>query len=542
MKIVEAVQTTISKYPDNIAYQFMGKCTSYSDFFSQIEEAAKALTAIGVKEDDIICIAMPNVPQAIILLYAANKIGAIVEMIHPLSSENEIMGFVNRVEAKTILVLDQFYGAVKSIREKTSLQNVIVAGVGEALDPIKRMGYMLTQGKQYKYLKNEKNILLWGDFLEKGKNITALPEVSDRTKDVALILHSGGTTGKVKGVCLSNDSINFSAIKMMEANPMLNSSDRFLSVMPIFHGNGLVIGVHSMLMLGARCVLIPRFTPETYAKDLLKSRCNYMSGVPALFEKLMDVDIMKKADLSFLKGVFSGADYLSVELERKINAFLEEHNSPVCVRQGYGMTEGVVASTVNPPENLKEGSIGKALPDIKVKIVEPGGEKELPHGEIGEIVFSSNANMMYYYDEPEETANTLKKHADGEYWVHSGDVGTEDDDGFFYFKGRIKQMVVINGYNVFPNELESIIEGFEMVDKCSIMGVQHTEGAQRIKAFIVLNQGYEASDEMKQKILELCRKSIAKYSLPKEIEFLDEMPKTKVGKVDIKALREKAGQ
>ncbi|MDO5331838.1 MAG: class I adenylate-forming enzyme family protein, partial [Bacillota bacterium] len=355
---------------------------------------------------------------------------------------------------------------------------------------------------------------------------------------LALVLHSGGTTGKVKGVCLSNSAVNTSAQQMMDANPMICAEDRFLSVMPIFHGNGLVIGIHAMLMLGARCVLIPRFTPETYAKDLLKNKCNYMSGVPVLFEKLIETDIMKNADLSFLKGVFSGADFLSVELEKKINNFLISHNSKVMVRQGYGMTEGVVATTLNPPDCQKPGSIGVPLPGVDVKIVKPNTFQELPTGEIGEIVFTSDTNMMCYYNEPEETANTMQVHKDGKTWIHSGDLGLKDEEGFFYFKGRIKRMIVKNGYNIFPNELESTIESFEMVDRCCIIDYPISEGACIIKAYIVLNPSYQPSENLKLKILDLCKDEIAKYALPKEIEFINEIPKTLVGKVDYNALRE----
>jgi len=534
--MVDCVEATAGKYPSNIAFDFMGKKTTYSCLVGQIDCAAKALMSIGVKEDDIICIAMPNVPQAIIMIYAANKIGAVANMIHPLSSENEILGFVNRVEAKTILVLDQFYGNIKKIKDKTPLKNIIVASISEALNPIKAIGYRLTSGRKIKGPEKGDDFLSWNKFIGLGGNISELPKISDRTDKTALILHSGGTTGKVKGVCLSNHSVNASALQMIKANPMLDPTDRFLSVMPIFHGNGLVIGVHTMLSVGCSCVLIPRFTPESYARDLLKNKCNYMSGVPALFERLMKVDIMKKADLSFLKGIYSGADFLSVELEKELNKFFDKHNSPVHIRQGYGMTEGVVATTVNPYDVQKPGSIGKTLDGVKLKIIEPNTENELPIEEVGEIVFSSVTNMLGYYNDPEETAITMKKHSDGENWIHSGDLGYVDSDGYCFFKGRIKRMIVTNGYNVFPNELENIIEGIDFVDRCCILGIPNGEGTQKIKAFIVLKNGTPETDETKQKIIEISRKSIARYAIPKEIEFIKEMPKTKVGKVDFKAL------
>ena len=534
MRMVDVVRATADRYPDHVAYEFMGKKTTYAELIRQIDRTSDALRQIGVRKGSIVCVAMPNVPQAIMMIYAVNQLGGTVNMIHPLSSENELLTFVNRVEAKTILVLDQFYDKIKAIREQTGLQHVIVASVGDALSPLKRIGYALTAGRKLPQPKGEEGVALWKDFYQSGKSYT--PQAENTDEDIALILHSGGTTGKVKGVCLSNRNVNTSAQQMIDGNPMIDSTDRFLSVMPIFHGNGLVIGIHAMLMIGARCVLIPRFTPESSAKDLLKSRCNYMSGVPTLFERLMEVEVMQNADLSFLKGVFSGADYLSVELEGRINQFLQQHHAPVRVRQGYGMTEGVVATTLNPIDRQKPGSVGLPLPGVEVKIVKPNTEEELPAGEIGEIVFSSQTNMVCYFRDEEETALVKRCHADGKEWIHSGDLGSVDDEGFVYFKGRIKRMIVTNGYNVFPNELENIIEGFPMVDRCCVLGVPHSEGSQKIKAFILLKKGTAPSDETREEILLLCRKSIAKYALPKAIQFVEEIPKTKVGKVDYQAL------
>lgn len=535
-KLVDLVESISKEYPKNIAYEFMGRKRNYAEFMSDIEKCARALIGLGVKEDDIVCISMPNVPQAITFFYAVNKIGAVANMIHPLSSENEMLALLNRVEAKTLILMDQFYGSIQNIRNQTKLENVIIASIKEALPFYKQLPYQLTLGRKVKKIDKNEKVIYWKDFLNYGNKVERIEEVKDRDKKLAIILQSGGTTGKMKGVCLSNENVNACAIQMKAANPMMSMEDRMLTVMPIFHGNGLVIGVHAMLITGARCVLIPRFSPETYAKDLLKHKCNYMSGVPTLFERLMEVDCMKKADLSFLKGVFSGADYLSVELERRINKFLEEHNSKVHVRQGYGMTEGVVASSLNPVTGGKEGSIGIALPDTKMKIVEPNTDKELPHGEIGEIVFSSKTNMLGYYNDKEETENTLRLHSDGEYWIHSGDLGIEDDDGFFFFKGRIKRMIVTNGYNVFPMELENIIEGNDLVDRCCVLGIPDKERIEKVKAFIVLKTGVEQSDETTSKLKEYFKKHIAKYAIPREIEYIEALPKTKVGKVDYKKL------
>ncbi len=531
-KMVDVVEGIATEFPQNIAYEFMGNRRTYNAFMKDIDVCARALCAIGVREDDIVCIAMPNVPQAITMLYALNKLGAVVNMIHPLSSEGEMLSFLNKTCAKTILLMDQFYDSIRNIRSRTSLENVIIAGIGEALPVYKKLPYKLTIGRKVKRIESTERIIRWPDFLKGADGVKKLPEISDRTRKTALILHSGGTTGKIKGVCLSNLSVNASAVQMKTANPMFNSNDRMLTVMPIFHGNGLVIGVHSMLVTGAKCVLIPRFTPETYAKDLLKYKCNYMSGVPTLFEKLMDVECMKKADLSFLKGAFSGADALSVELERRIDDFLKAHNADICIRQGYGMTEGVVASTLTPLENIKEGSIGIPLPDTKVKIVKPGTDEELQDGEVGEIVFSSVTNMLGYYNDTEETENTLRLHRDGRVWIHSGDLGIRDEDGYYFFKGRIKRMIVTNGYNVFPLELENIIEACDLVDRCGVIGVPDKERNEKVKAFIVLNKGIDPDEKTLEEIKAYCRKNIARYAIPREYAFIDALPRTKVGKTD----------
>lgn len=537
--LIDLVEDKAKDYANNIAYEFMGKKVTYSQFIKDINHCAKALLTLGIKEGDIVCISMPNTPQAITFFYAVNKIGAVANMIHPLSSEKEMFYLLTKVKAKTLLLMNQFFNSIENIIDQTSLENIIIADIKDALPWIKKLPYQLTIGRKIKPVTRVDKVIKWNDFLAKANNNLTLTHIDDADDKLAVILQSGGTTGKMKGVCLSNMNINACAIQMKAANPMINDQDKMLSVMPIFHGNGLVIGVHTMLITGARCILIPRFSPESYAQELLNHKCNYMSGVPTLFEKLMETKCMKNADLSFLKGVFSGADYLSVELERRIDEFLKNHNAKVLVRQGYGMTEGVVASSLNPVEGFKEGSIGLPLPDTIMKIVDPETSKEVPIGEVGEIVFSSRTNMLGYYNDVEETNNTLRLHEDGNYYIHSGDLGYQDSDNFFYFKGRIKRMIVTNGYNVFPMELENIIESHELVDRCCVLGIPDKDRGEKVKAYIVLKNKENKTVEVKNTLMSFFKETIARYAYPREIEFVDELPKTKVGKVDYNKLREK---
>lgn len=293
-----------------------------------------------------------------------------------------------------------------------------------------------------------------------------------------------------------------------------------------------------MLANGGRCILVPRFTPETYAKDIVKHRCNFIAGVPTLYEALLRQPSMDGADLSCLKGVFSGGDSLSVELKKRFDKWLADHGATIKVREGYGTTECVTASCLTPMHLYKEGSIGQPFPDTYYKIVDVGTNIEVPYGQEGEICISGPSVMLGYLDQPEETANTLRKHGDGRIWLHTGDLGIMDEEGFIYFKQRIKRMIITSGYNVYPSQLENILDGFEAVQMSCVIGVPDPYKMQKIKAFVTLKAGYEPTEETKQSILAYCKKHIAKYAMPYDIEFRDSLPKTLVGKVAYRVLEE----
>ncbi|MBO4764938.1 MAG: AMP-binding protein, partial [Bacteroidales bacterium] len=311
-----------------------------------------------------------------------------------------------------------------------------------------------------------------------------------------------------------------------------------LAAMPVFHGFGLGVCIHSMLASGGRCVLVPRFTAKSYSKLITKYKCNFMAGVPTLYEALLRLPNMKNADLSHLKGVFSGGDSLSIELKKRFDAFLKDHKATIQVREGYGTTECVTASCLTPIGLAKEGSIGIPFPDTYYRIVKPGTDDEVPYGEEGEITLAGPTVMAEYYNKPEETANTLHKDADGRVWLHTGDLGVMDEDGFIYFRGRIKRMIITSGYNVYPAQLENILDAHELVHMSCIIGVPDPYKIQKVKAFVMLKPGVPANDETKQTLLDYCRKYIAKYAMPYDIEFREELPKTLVGKVAYRVLEE----
>ncbi|MDY3078643.1 MAG: AMP-binding protein [Oscillospiraceae bacterium] len=534
----EAVEAIAEKYPNNIAFDFMGKSTTYKALVKEVEACAKALKTIGVREGDKVTIAMPNCPQAIQMFYAVNLVGGICNMIHPLSAEKEIEFYLNESESVTAITLDQFYNKFENIRQNTKVVNIIIASIKDELSKPVKAGYMLTEGRKIKKIPEDAPVIRWNDFLRLGRHCFYNYKVKRTGSDPAVILYSGGTTGTTKGILLSNRNFNALGQQVIAANPMFRPGDKMLAAMPLFHGFGLGVCVHTMLSQGGRCILIPRFTAQTYAKQITKYKCNFIAGVPTLYEALLRLPSMGKADLSSLKGVFSGGDSLSIELKKKFDKFLYDHNAKIQIREGFGLTECVTASCLTPPHMAKEGSIGLPFPDTYYKIVEPGTDRELPYGEEGEILIAGPTVMMEYIKHPDETAATLQKHSDGLTWIYTGDLGMMDEEGFVYFRGRAKRMIITSGYNVYPGQLENILDAHELVHMSCIIGVPDPYKMQKVKAFVMLKPGVPQNEESKESIMAYCRKHIAKYAMPYDIEFRDELPKTLVGKVAYRILEE----
>lgn len=527
-----------NRYPNNVAFDFMGRSTTYKKMVEEIENCAKALKTIGVREGDRVTIALPNCPQAIYMFYAVNLVGGVCNMIHPLSAEKEIEFYLNASHSVTAITLDQFYHKFENIRQNTGIVNIIIASVKDELSKPVRAGYMLTEGRKIRKIPKDAPVIRWREFMAMSRHCFYNYKVERKSDDPAVILYSGGTTGTTKGIVLTNKNFNALGQQVIATNPMFRPGDKMLAAMPVFHGFGLGVCIHTMLSQGGRCILVPRFTAKSYAKLIVKYRCNFIAGVPTLYEALLRLSTMDGADLSCLKGVFSGGDSLSIELKKKLDKFLYDHKATIQVREGYGTTETVTACCLTPPTMFKEGSIGIPFPDTYIKIVEPGTDRELPYGEEGEILLAGPTVMREYMDNPEETAQTLRSHADGMTWVYTGDLGCMDDEGFVYFKGRAKRMIVTSGYNVYPGQIENILDAHEDVQMSCVIGVPDPYKMQKVKAFVKLSPDAPKSEETKQELLNYCRKHIAKYAMPYDIEFRDELPKTLVGKVAYRVLEE----
>lgn len=537
----QMLRETALKYPRNTAYVFMGKKTSYEVFLKRIDAAARGLVAMGIGRGDRVTICMPNTPQALDCFYALNRIGAIPNMIHPLSAAKEITFYLNFSRSKAILTLDQFYAKVASVAaELENPTTILIAKIGDELPFPLNLVYPHTKGG--KHPLPQEGYTLWYDMIAAGKG-AALPEDTGNADDCAAVLYSGGTTGTAKGIQLSSRNFNALGLQTIAASGYQSITGmKMLSIMPVFHGFGLGIGIHTALIGGATCILVPQFNIKTYADILVKQKPNLIPGVPTLFEALLRAEGLEKADLSFLRGIFSGGDSLSPELKKKVDAFLKDHGCTEQIREGYGTTECVTASCLTPKDYARAGSIGVPFPDTFYKIVAVGTTQEVDAHTEGEICISGPTVMLGYMDNPEETAQTLRRHSDCRIWLHTGDLGYMDEDGFVYFRQRIKRMLITNGYNVYPSQLENIIDGHEKVLLSCVIGIKDAQRGQRIKAYIVPMPGIEPNDALKTEILDYCKEHIAKYALPREVEFRTELPKTLVGKVAYRVLEEEANR
>ena len=533
--MAQQVLKTASENPDEVAIAYMGKNIKYKELASRIQSTAKAFVALGVKPDEMVTICLPNCPQAVYAMYALNLIGAIASMIHPLSSEGEITQYLDQVSSKVAITLDLFKYKFDEVVKRHPLEHLIICSAVDELNPVTKVGYsalMAVKKKTVHLDKTESTVITWKDFSKGAESVSNYKKSEKTAYETAIILFSGGTTGTTKGIMLSSYNFNALAYQTLEmAHDVDFSMIKVLAAMPIFHGFGLGICIHTFLAIGGTSILVPRFNVKSYAALIKKKKPNYIAGVPTLYEALIRTNYLDGVDLSFLKGVFSGGDSLPIELKKRFDAYLEEHGSKVHVREGYGTTECVTASCLTPYCEEREGSIGLPFPDTYYKICKPGTTEECPYGEEGEICLTGPSLMLGYLNNPEETAQTLRVHEDGATWLHTGDLGIMDKDGFIYFKQRLKRMIITSGYNVYPSQLENIIDAHPAVHMSCVIGVKDSYKMQKIKAFVVLKNGYVASEDIRQQLYDYCKKNIAKYAMPYEIEFRDSLPKTLVGKI-----------
>ncbi len=533
--MVDMVMQSAEKWPDNTAYVYYGHKVTYKNFVKKIEKTARALKNYGVKEGDRVTICMPNTPEGITMVYAVNMVGAICNMVHPLSSEKELEYYIKIADSKYVLVIDAVFDKIYKLRDVAQLERIIVVRPSDGLGFLKKKLYSAVHVKKVRLPSNDSRVVLWEDFIANSFFYQGNYHEERGGADPAVIMYSGGTTGAPKAVMLSNLNINAESLCDGTVIRQITPGATVLSILPLFHCFGLGVCIHTPLCRGMGCILIPAFSHKQFAEIIKKNEPNFIVGVPTLFEALINTKL-KPGDLSSVTAVICGGDALTQTLRDKVNEFLSEHGSSAKIRVGYGLTEGSGAVCLSPENSFKDGIIGAPLPGTDFKIVKNDTFKELPVGASGEICISGPLVMMGYLGDDAETAQTLRVHEDGKLWLHTGDIGYLGDDGLIYFAQRLKRIIISSGYNIYPTHLESIINSHEGVLTSTVIGIDHPYKGQVPKAFVVLKTGYKASKKVEREIRGLLERNVPIYALPVAYEFRDKLPQTKVGKVAFREL------
>ncbi len=535
----DTIIASARRQPDAVAYDFLGATATYGELARFIDRAAAGLAALGLRPGDRMLIALPTCPQGVIAFYAANRLGAVPAMIHPLSTAAEVERLITLSRSRFALTLDALYDRYRAAREHGLLETLILTRISDMLPPLRRLAVWLVQSRKTPRVPRHAPVTWW-NHLVRGPHPPA-PRPALDPNAMAGILFSGGTLGTPKGIMLSHR--NFIADGMqLGAWVGLKDGDRILAALPIFHGFGLGALVNSGFIHGCTVILVPRFSAEIVAKLVRSKRPNMIAGVPTVYEAMTRDANFRRADLSCLKAAFSGGDALPAAIKERFERTVRERGGSVQLLEGYGLTESVTGVMVMPLHATRPGSIGVPLPDMQVMICRPGTDEELSDGEDGEICVHGPAVMLGYLDDPSATADVLKRHRDGRVWLHTGDMGRRDADGYFYFRGRLKRMIKSSGFNVYPSEVEDVLGQHGAVAEACVIGVPDHSQGERVKALVVLRAGQTANPALAREIMEFCRQRLIKWSCPRDIEFLSDFPRTQLGKVDVRALMRREPQ
>ena len=521
---------------DKTALNYFNRKMSRRTFLNEINICAKALRSQGIREGDVVTICMPNTPEAVIAFYAINEIGAIANMIHPLSAEEEIKFSLNSTKSVMLIAINLSYKKVKEIIEDTAVYKTIVVSASDSMPTLLKFGYNLTAGRKIEKPKRSESYMYWHDFMEKGKHYTNKVLVKTTKDQPAVILHSGGTTGTPKNIILTNGNINALAKQAPILFPKIDSSDSMLAVLPMFHCFGLCVCVHDVLCLGATVILIPQFDAKRFDKLFTSYKPTIVAGVPTLYEALLTNKHFDNMDLSYVKYAISGGDSLAPEKNEAVNKFFRAHGADLSIIQGYGMTETSGPVCAQILDATVPGSIGIPFPSNEIKIVNPDTKEEVPYGETGEICIHSPATMAGYLDNEVETNEILQMDKKGKIWVHTGDLGYMTEDGIVFYVSRLKIMLIVSGYNVYPSHIENVLMKHPDVLNCGVIGIPHPYKVQVPKAYIVLKEGVKDRMKVRGDIKDYCKKNLAAYMVPKEFEFRESLPKTLIGKVNYREL------
>lgn len=522
-------------YTSNTALNYFGRKISYAALFDNIEKAAKAFSTIGVKAGDIVTIMSMHTPEVIYSVYALNRIGAVANLVYMTLSEDEIAETVANTASKTLLVLDKVIDKIETIREKIDVNAVIVVSPSDSMPFIMKNGYKLKNKK--KTLPKDK-YLSYREFVSLGEKAEKTVDTPYKKDTPAIIVYTSGTTGKPKGVMLSNDNLNAVAHQYKMSGMKFERGETFFNMIPPFLGFGISIGMHLSLCLGLQEILWIIPEPKNCVKAFSKSKPKHMVSGPVLVKAICD-ELDEKLD--YLVTFAGGGVSFTSEEEKAVNQYLYEHGSKVKYVTGYGMTE--LGATVCTGMNhvYKLGTLGIPLPSVTVKIVDTDTGKELKTNEIGEMYFNAPNIMLSYYKNQADTDEIITLDENGERWIHTGDLGMVDDDGFVHFKGRKKRIFITKGkddvvYKLFPMAIEELFSNKDKVQLCGTIVVEDPERINVAVSFVTGKDSSYSKEQLIAELMECAREKLPEHSVPVKIVVLDEIPLTQSGKIDYKAL------
>ena len=538
MKVYSFLKESNKERIHDTAIYYYGTRITVKKLIEKIDRCADAFAALGVKKGDVISLLSASTPESIMVVYALNKIGATLNAIDPRMDVKSIARMICSSGSKILVAIDIAYPKVAMILKDIKQDHIIIQSAGTSLPLLKKIAVKLASRSSIPYGKH--GIMNWDTFIEGAKNGVAVEAEYEGDATVA-ITYTGGTTGFPKGVMLTNDSLNAVAFNFIHAGIVHKPGQRFLGIMPIFSSYGLVCGIHMPLTIGCELALIPRFYPLKMGEYVKKYKPEHMIATPAFYEILIESEEMKNFDLTFMLTMGSGGDSMNAGLEAKLEAFMASHGIRYPLAQGYGMSEVSAAATFCVNDRYRKGSVG--IPCIKttIGIFDPETGEELGYNTPGEVCITGDTMMKGYFNNKEETDYVMRKHADGQIWIHSGDIGYIDEDGFVYIQGRVKRMITrFDGHKVFPITIESFIAEHELVHSCSVIAVDDRERlqGQYPMAVIELVAGVDVSrrDEICREIYAKCHELLEERGRPVAVVCVDEVPLTAMGKNDYRAL------
>ena len=525
-------------YPDDISINYVGRKIKYKELFKNIDWTAAAFVKAGVKEKDIVTIALPSIPEALYCVYALNRIGAVANMIHPLAGSDEMLNYIKETHSRIAVIFDGAYELISKDIEKASVEQVIIASPSDSLRLGLKAAYKFRTKKLHLDGKVFKN---WKTFIREGKG-TNFNEVKKNCHEVAIISHTGGTTGEPKGCMLTDYNVNAEIWQIVKS--MSNKrQETMMAVLPPFINYSLVNCMLEPICIGLITVLVPKYEPVRFAEYIKKYRVNHVNSIPAYWEAILKIPAIEKYDFSGLRFLFYGGESMPKETEEAVNKRLLSCGARQKLQKGLGMTETTSAATATYEEINEMGSVGIPLVKMICKIVDPNNHKEMKYLEEGEICIAGPTVMLGYYDNPEATDEMIKVHDDGIHWVHTGDLGYINENGVVFVTGRIKRIIMTKGVDgqvtkLFPDRIEKVINADSAVELCCVIGIPDEKRINYPKAIVVLKDGVSKGDDAKKSILKKCRLSLPDYMVPYEIEFRDELPRTSRGKVDYRVLEQ----